>query len=1092
MEKKKIRIALILCALLFVAAVIGSQLFLRQSPDTWEQEGSSAVVLSEILPSNRTYPAPDGRLLDFVEVRNLSGNAVDISGYMLSDDLASIGYTFPDGTILPAHGYAVCWCDKDSESEKYAAFGISKDGGDTIYLYNNVNVLVDEKQVPDMAANTALIRTDANTWEIASQATPGYENTQQGYDRWLSSMGGDKTSVTITEVMTDNSCITAGNAPVPMDWIELTNTGSTKVTLEGAYLTNDPAEPLKWLVPTLELESGESTVISCAGSGDGSQMATFALSKTGCTVVLTGQWGNVLSSVTCPELPTDHAWAWMGDHYQTTDRATPGYENTEKGYESWVQSIGGQTLSVRITEVMTANRSTVLSKAGVLCDWVELENTGREPVVLDGAYLSDDPAQRGKWQIPSLTLQPGERAVICCAGADARESEATFGLSRSGAQVVLSGPKGNLLDTVSVPEVPEDSSWALQTDGTWLQTEQPTPGYENTQDGHFAYRRAQKPLGPLMISEVMPSNDQYLIQSDGKFYDWVEIANISDETVNLADFCISNDPENRTLFRFPKKYLQPGGRIAVICSGNADAVSNQIHVPFTISAQLEWLYLSDLEGNLSDYLRVSGVPAGGSMGRSADGTGWYYYDTPTPQRSNGQGAEQISAAPEIVTTGGFYEGKVTVELSGRGTIHYSLDGSIPTAEDPVYTAPLKLTETAVVRAISCEAGKLPSAAVSDSFFLGETHSLPVVSLSADPNALFGTDGICATGEPNRAIPCSIQFFESGGGFNLDCGLELLGTRPSPEEKKSFQVNFRGQYGAAALGYALFDEEEIQVMDSLSIQTNGDYSQSMIREELASRLSLQLSEDLPAQRDRWCVLYINGDYWGIYSLKETLNEVYYSQKEAVALSSVRRLEGESIRGTELFALAELCRTQDLTLAENYDQVASKVDIPTFIDWLIIQGYCSNGSTGRNIRWLISDETGKGWQIACYDLENTFYAHAPFESILSDTAFGQYADIARGLMRNEAFRTQFLTRLREAKDGVLSDSNVLALIDALHAQLEPEMRRERQRWGGYVESWEADIGRLRDYFTRYDHWGKIESNLRTFIGLTDEECSQYLGR
>ena len=75
-----------------------------------------------------------GQLLDFIEVHNLSANAVDISGFMLSDDLNSIGYTFPDGTVLPAYGYTVCWCSPNSEDERYAGFGISREGGETIYL----------------------------------------------------------------------------------------------------------------------------------------------------------------------------------------------------------------------------------------------------------------------------------------------------------------------------------------------------------------------------------------------------------------------------------------------------------------------------------------------------------------------------------------------------------------------------------------------------------------------------------------------------------------------------------------------------------------------------------------------------------------------------------------------------------------------------------------------------------------------------------------------------------------------------------------------------------------------------------------------
>ena len=105
------------------------------SPDSINESGTgSPIVLSEVLPSNRTYPAPNGQFLDFIEIRNDSDMPIDISGYMLGDQPDTVGYTFPKGTILNAHEYIVCWCMKDSESSAYANFGISKKGEDVICI----------------------------------------------------------------------------------------------------------------------------------------------------------------------------------------------------------------------------------------------------------------------------------------------------------------------------------------------------------------------------------------------------------------------------------------------------------------------------------------------------------------------------------------------------------------------------------------------------------------------------------------------------------------------------------------------------------------------------------------------------------------------------------------------------------------------------------------------------------------------------------------------------------------------------------------------------------------------------------------------
>jgi hypothetical protein len=87
---------------------------------TGGQHASSPVVISEVLPGNRTYPAPNGQFLDYIEVHNTTGSPIDISGYMLGDQPDTVGYTFPNGTVLQADSYIVCWCDKESETGLYA------------------------------------------------------------------------------------------------------------------------------------------------------------------------------------------------------------------------------------------------------------------------------------------------------------------------------------------------------------------------------------------------------------------------------------------------------------------------------------------------------------------------------------------------------------------------------------------------------------------------------------------------------------------------------------------------------------------------------------------------------------------------------------------------------------------------------------------------------------------------------------------------------------------------------------------------------------------------------------------------------------
>lgn len=1096
MEQKKQVTALILCLALFIAGCLFSSLFSKNDSVEWETGENSQIIISEILPSNRTYPTTDGQFLDFIEVHNLSDHPVDISGYMLSDDLSSIGYTFPADTILPAYGYAVCWCDPNSDDDRYASFGISREGGETIYLYNGANVVVDQKTVPFTAANTSLIRTGEAAWEEAANATPGFANTEDGYFQWLSTVTGGDMQITITEIMTDNSCVTATPDAEPYDWVELTNTGSAAADLTGAYLSNDPADPLKWQIPTLTLAPGESTLVYCAGTMGTPNDAPFGLSKTRCSVILTSQLGNTLSRIDCPTLPTDYTWALNKDgSYVITDRPTPGFANTDDGHAAWLKSLGAETCNVVISEIMTANRSTVLSAAGQLCDWVELTNMGDTAADLSGAYLSDDPEDRGKWRMGQLTLEPGESVVIPSVGDASEDLEANFALSSSGCTLTLSGSAGNIISQVVCPQLDNDRVWALQADGAYLQTDTPTPGLPNTAESALAYRASQLPLGSLAITEVMASNDRYLLQSDGRYYDWVELTNISNSTIDLSNYCLSADPNKLDAFPLPQQRLNPGEQVVIICSARNDLVGSYIHAPFTLNADECWVYLTDVNGNFSDYLRISRTPDGCSAGRQSDNTGTFYFTQPTPGRANRQGVALLSTAPTTATAPGVYNGisELTVSLEGSGALHYTTDGSAPTQEDPLYTEPLTISSTTVLRVASFEEGKLPSPALTACYIINEDHTLPVLSLTADPDELMGVDGIYHQSLPNdKEIACNLALFEENGSFAIDCGLEMMATNTAYPEKKSMKVNFRGRYGSSVLGYPVFGQDVPPVFDALCLQANSEQSLTLFRDELFSQLCQEMTNAVPTQHSKFCVLYINGVYHGIYSLKEDIGQLLYSQQMAVAADDVEIVEDPDLWGSDLQLLAQYCNEHDMSEQEHFDYLAAQVDMDNLMDWMILQGYCGNDSIANDLVYFRTPETGSLWQLGLFDLDGGFTSRTGFENVLNNEQPLNCLSFTRAVAANPAARQQFLERLAQAMQGVLQDDHVLSIIENYETVLTPEIQRERERWGGDAATWQADVDRLKAYLTRYDHTALLTESLRQCIGLTDEEAAALTGR
>jgi len=871
--------------------------------------------------------------------------------------------------------------------------------------------------------------------------------------------------------------------------VELYNGGSAPADLTGAYLTDETAQVVKWQFPELILQPGEYKLIRCAGDEAAEGDADFLLSRDGGTVLLSGKLGQPLSRVDYPTLGRDVSWALAEGDYSLCDAPTPGFENTESGYSAWLQAVGASRTGVVISEIMGANYTTLLSAKGQLCDWVELYNPSSESADLTGCFLSNDPHDRGKWQLPALTLAPGERKVILCAGNDASEGEANFSISRDGATVTLTGKSGNLLCSVQMPAMERDQVWALQEDGKYAES-LPTPGLPNTESGRETYLKSTAPLGGLIISEVMPSNSLYYRQDDGKCYDWVELYNATQEPIDLSSYCLSNDPDRPELFRLPQRQLQPGAYLVVICSGDAVLTGGDIYAPFTLSRQESFLYLTGPDG-FSDFLPIRDVPNSGSVGR-VNGTGTYYFAKATPANANGTGVLFIAPTPTAVTAAGVYNDvkDLQVELTGE-SLRYTTDGSAPTQRSPAYEGPISLDKTTVVRFAAFPEGRIPSPVVTAPYIIGENHTLPVVSMATRHDDLFGGAGLYVNYTTEREIPCNITLFEENNSFSVDCGLKMYGHMGLTLPKKSFKINFRGQYGTDYLTYPVFGADGPQVYDSLVIRSGQDYPNTIFRDELFTSLCRQATDKVLAQRDKHVILYINGEYWGIYTIKEAFGETMYAENYGVTAESVTVQQAPVGTAADIFDIMTFCRQNDLSQKENYEHFASRMDVDSFIDWIIFEGYSSNTDINQNLRYFKSTETGDKWQFAYYDLDWAWYFKNGFVGLLSTEKQAQHITIGRAAFANKEFREKFLTRMAELKNGVLSNENVLKRIDHYVELLKPEVAREKERWGGSYAQWEKNVEKMRSYITQADHWARLEEQLERFVGLTAAEKKQFLG-
>jgi len=189
-------------------------------------------VINEFMAINEgLVTMANGRVADWIELQNPNGAAFDLTGMSLAFGKATAGeWPFPAGASVPANGHLVIWCDSDlpvsAEVSAEMNAGKSLSGkGARIHLFNSANQLIQTLAFGPQIANMSVGRT-GGFWQLLATPTPGVANS-------AAAATGLATDLRLNEWQSNPS---SGD-----DWVELHNTGSFPVVLDGIYLTDDPS-----------------------------------------------------------------------------------------------------------------------------------------------------------------------------------------------------------------------------------------------------------------------------------------------------------------------------------------------------------------------------------------------------------------------------------------------------------------------------------------------------------------------------------------------------------------------------------------------------------------------------------------------------------------------------------------------------------------------------------------------------------------------------------------------------------------------------------------------------------------------------------
>jgi hypothetical protein len=568
----------------------------------------------------------------------------------------------------------------------------------------------------------------------------------------------------------------------------------------------------------------------------------------------------------------------------------------------------------------------------------------------------------------------------------------------------------------------------------------------------------------VVINEIMASNQTTIRDEDGDASDWIELYNSGAGSINLSGYSLSDDALNAQKWKFSGAAIGPGGHLIVFASGK-DRQTSPLHANFKISASGETLLLADSSGVVIDSITIPPSTPDISYGRTSDGTLPWIFQKPSPgSRNTGYEIEGVADSISLSHRGGFYSSPITLTLSAGGSrIFYTLDGSVPDSTDAEYAAPINIPKTTVFKAISIKANTLPTRPITHTYFIGESTALPVISLSADSSDLFDADsGIYTDYWMDWERPAHIEFFEDdkSPGFSEDCGINIVGNQSAEWAQKSIAVKFKKEYGISSITYPLFPGFRVNTFKSFVLRNSGnDFQYTHIRDALMQTLVKDLDIDYLEYRP--ATTFINGQYWGIYNIREKVSEHYVANRYGVDPDNIDMLEdnmtvlhGDSLQYRQLI---DYMSTNDMSTTAAYDYVNSVVDLDECILYFAAQAYYDNMDwPGCNIKyWRERSAVGK-WRWILFGLDFGFglYGHGEWEDHIAfmfspeETRYSNppWATLfQRKIVENPIIRNRFINQLADLLNTNFQSPRVVNTINSMANHIASEITKHRTRWG-----------------------------------------------
>ena len=801
-----------------------------------------------------------------------------------------------------------------------------------------------------------------------------------------------------------------------------------------------------------------------------------------------------------------------------------------------------------INEGSNRNFSTIADEDNEYKDWIELYNSGNDTVNLLNYSLTDDNTNPSKWIFPTYKLPPHQYKVIYCSGKDRKPiSGFQHTLTTNNYTPVIGwnthtmanpyywdGSSNILINICSF------SSTGYTTNSIFNQTA--TSFYstiyyfvDNSADacgnsnGTPVQQRPNIKLNNHIIGTGIINNGQTDYPAPyGNWYwsarhqmlikaDELIAAGITAGPINSLSFdVVSTDPA--TTYTYLD--FSFSSTIADQITGTFTPLNTNLnlHTNFSLSRSGETVYLYNNNQNLISQLNVNCINTDNSTGCKIDGINdivFFNSSTPSFSNNNSQSSHQYLQPPVFSKPSGLYSGGFSMTITNpntmTSTIRYTLDGTDPSLNSTIYNGnSISIGSSKVLKARAFCDTMLTSPLKAASYLIAVNHTTPVLSVITDNNNLYGSSGIFDNWQNDWEKSAYAEYFNTDRSliFSQPSAIQIDGgaggSRSQPQHSFRLELD-NSVLGGGSVHYPLFPDKPWRNKYSRLYVRNGSnqYLTYPYKDACGVKgLSKETKNYYSAYRP--VSVYINGEYFGLYELREKFDEEYFKEAEdadSTEILSVSYWYGGVLRSVvgsvdSFYNAYNHFNALDATAGDYWDQANKYFDMEYYNDYIIAESFIQNQDWPyNNIKIYRSNKTNFSYRFAVIDIELSLQPNGwssagdnPIDFLNTHAGAYPYSNIWLKSMQNPKFKNYFINRYADILNTSYLPSRLNAIEDSMYTEARPEMFKEYARWGD-PNNITQQMNDFRDrHFTMQSEFSRRGQIVRDFIqsdlGMTSQ--------